>query len=156
MAEVSTPEVKRSVKTDDGEIRHLKVTTPQKEKTLSELLPDLPVQKLEKKGALKNIYFRKFAEFSRVTMEVTGETDYQFREIKGGYVIDVHNFEKIPKYLLNIIDTRGFEAEVEYIYPKKVGNILKIYIKTDQGMAVRKSEEENLINFDFFMPTIKE
>jgi len=149
------PELRKSVKTEEGDIIHLKVTKAEPEKKLSESLPELPVKKLEKKGVLKNIYFRKFPEFSRVTMELTGETDYQFREIKGGYVIDVHNFEKIPKYLLNIIDTRAFKAEVEYIYPKKVGDILKIYIKTDAGMAVRKSEENNLINFDFYKPTIQ-
>ncbi len=152
---VSQPELKKSVKTEEGEIIHLKVTKAEPEKKLSETLPELPVKKLEKKGVLKNIYFRKFAEFSRVTMELTGETDYQFREIKGGYVIDVHNFEKIPKYLLNIIDTRAFEAEVQYIYPKKAGDILKIYIKTDPGMAVRKSGEGNLVNFDFYKPTIQ-
>ena len=121
---------------------------------MSEQLPELPVTKLAKKGKLKNLFFRKFPEFSRVTMELDGEVDYQFREINGGFVIDVHNFAKIPKYLLNIIDTRAFKAEVTYIYPKKVDGVLKIYIKTDPGMAVRKSRDNKYINFDFFKPTI--
>ena len=103
----------------------------------------------------KNLFFRKFPEFSRITMELDGEVDYQFREIKGGFVIDIHNFEKIPQYLLNIIDARAFKAEVSYIYPKKVNGILKIYIKTDPGMAVRKSKDKKFVNFDFFRPTIK-
>ena len=88
-------------------------------------------------------------------MELDGEVDYQFREITGGFVIDVHNLDKIPQYLLNIIDTRAFKAEVNYIYPKKVDGVLKIYIKTDPGMAVRKSKDGKYVNFDFFKPTIE-
>ena len=88
-------------------------------------------------------------------MELDGEVDYQFREISGGFVIDVNNFDKIPQYLLNIIDTRAFNAEVAYIYPKKADNVLKIYIKTDQGMAVRKSKDGKYVNFDFFKPTVE-
>ena len=126
-----------------------------KEPTLSEKLPELPVTKLAKKGKLKNIFFRKFPDFSRVTMELDGEVDYQFREIGGGFVIDVNNFDKIPQYLLNIIDTRAFKAEVAYIYPKKADNVLKIYIKTDPGMAVRKSKDGKYVNFDFFRPTVE-
>ena len=148
-------ERKKAVRSEDGEIRQLKVIKAEKEPTLSEKLPDLPVTKLAKKGRLKNIFFRKFPEFSRVTMELDGEVDYQFREITGGFVIDVHNFEKIPQYLLNIIDTRAFKAEVTYIYPKKVDGVLKIYIKTDPGMAVRKSKDKKYVNFDFFKPTIE-
>ncbi len=112
---------------------------------------------LAAKGKLKNLFFRKFPEFSRVTMEVSGELDYVFREIKGGYVIDVHNFEKIPRHLVHIIDARAFNAEVKYIYPKKVENIFKIYIKADQNIAVRKTEEEGgtLIHFDFYVPTLE-
>ena len=145
----------KAVRSEDGEIRQLKVTKAEKEPTLSEKLPELPVTKLEKKGKLKNIFFRKFPEFSRVTMELDGEVDYQFREISGGFVIDVHNFDKIPKYLLNIIDARAFKAEVAYIYPKKADNILKIYIKTSNGMAVRKSVDDKYVNFDFFKPSIE-
>ena len=88
-------------------------------------------------------------------MELDGEVDYQFREINGGFVIDVHNFAKIPQYLLNIIDTRAFKAEVTYILPKKVDGVLKIYIKTNEGMAVRKSVDKKFIHFDFYKPTIE-
>ena len=145
----------KTVKSEDGEIRQLKVTKVEKEPTLAEKLPDLPVVKLTKKGKLKNLFFRKFPEFSRVTMELDGEVDYQFREIVGGFVIDVHNFAKIPQYLLNIIDTRAFKAEVTYILPKKVDDVLKIYIKTNEGMAVRKSMDKKYIHFDFYKPTIE-
>ena len=145
----------KAVRSEDGRILQLKVRTVGPEPTLSEKLPELPVTKLEKKGKLKNIFFRKFPEFSRVTMELDGEVDYQFREISGGFVIDVHNFDKIPQYLLNIIDTRAFKAEVAYIYPKKADDILKIYIKTDPGMAVRKSVDGKYVNFDFFRPSIE-
>ena len=145
----------KAVRSEDGEIRQIRVTKAEPEPSLSEKLPELPVTKLAKKGKLKNIFFRKFPEFSRVTMELDGEVDYQFREISGGFVIDVHNFDKIPQYLLNIIDTRAFKAEVAYIYPKKVDGVLKIYIKTDPKMAVRKSKDGNYINFDFFKPTIE-
>ena len=145
----------KAVRSEDGEIRQLKVTKAEPERSLSEKLPELPVTKLEKKGKLKNIFFRKFPEFSRVTMELDGEVDYQFREISGGFVIDVNNFDKIPQYLLNIIDTRAFKAEVAYIYPKKADNVLKIYIKTDPGMAVRKSRDGKYVNFDFFRPTVE-
>ena len=148
-------ERKKAVRSEDGEIRQLKVVKVEQEPTLSEKMPELPVTKLEKKGKLKNIFFRKFPEFSRVTMELDGEVDYQFREISGGFVIDIHNFDKIPQYLLNIIDTRAFKAEVAYIYPKKVDGVLKIYIKTDPGMAVRKSKDKKYVNFDFFKPTIE-
>ena len=144
----------KAVKSEEGEIKQLKVTKAEKEPTLSEKLPELPVTKLAKKGKLKNIFFRKFPDFSRVTMELDGEVDYQFREIGGGFVIDVNNFDKIPQYLLNIIDTRAFKAEVAYIYPKKADNVLKIYIKTDPGMAVRKSKDGKYVNFDFFRPTV--
>ena len=145
----------KAVKSEEGEIKQLKVTKAEKEPTLSEKLPELPVTKLAKKGKLKNIFFRKFPDFSRVTMELDGEVDYQFREIGGGFVIDVNNFDKIPQYLLNIIDTRAFKAEVAYIYPKKADNVLKIYIKTDPGMAVRKSKDGKYVNFDFFRPTVE-
>ena len=159
----------KAVKSEEGEIKQLKVTNAEKEPTLSEKLPELPVTKLAKKGKLKNIFFRKFPDFSRVTMELDGEVDYQFREIGGGFVIDVNNFDKIPQYLLNmdvllddnlmtllnIIDTRAFKAEVAYIYPKKADNVLKIYIKTDPGMAVRKSKDGKYVNFDFFRPTVE-
>ena len=145
----------KTVKSEDGEIRQLKVTKVEKDPTLAEKLPDLPVVKLTKKGKLKNLFFRKFPEFSRVTMELDGEVDYQFREIVGGFVIDVHNFAKIPQYLLNIIDTRAFKAEVTYILPKKVDDVLKIYIKTNEGMAVRKSMDKKYIHFDFYKPTIE-
>ena len=146
---------KKAVRSEDGRILQLKVKKVGPEPSLSEKMPELPVTKLAKKGKLKNIFFRKFPEFSRVTMELDGEVDYQFREISGGFVIDVHNFDKIPQYLLNIIDTRAFKAEVSYIYPKKVDGVLKIYIKTDPGMAVRKSKDGKYINFDFFKPTIE-
>ena len=153
--EKRTAERMKAVRSEDGKILQLKVRTVGPEPTLSEKLPELPVTKLEKKGKLKNIFFRKFPEFSRVTMELDGEVDYQFREISGGFVIDVHNFDKIPQYLLNIIDTRAFKAEVAYIYPKKADDILKIYIKTDPGMAVRKSVDGKYVNFDFFRPSIE-
>ena len=153
--EKRTAERMKAVRSEDGRILQLKVRTVGPEPTLSEKLPELPVTKLEKKGKLKNIFFRKFPEFSRVTMELDGEVDYQFREISGGFVIDVHNFDKIPQYLLNIIDTRAFKAEVAYIYPKKADDILKIYIKTDPGMAVRKSVDGKYVNFDFFRPSIE-
>mgnify|MGYP000045518541 CR=1 FL=1 len=145
------------VASEEERIRSLKVVKVEPVRQISEDAPLLKVVTLAAKGRLKNLYFRKFPEFSRVTMEVTGDLDYVFREIKGGYVIDVHNFEKIPRHLLHIIDTRAFNAEVRYIYPKKVGDIFKIYIKADQNIAVRKSEEEEgtLIHFDFYVPMME-
>ncbi len=133
----------------------LKVVKLQKTKKISEDAPLLPVVKAAEKGKLKNLYFRKFKEFSRVTMEVTGEIDYRFREIKGGYVIDIFNLVNIPKHLLNIIDTRAFNCEVKYIYPQKADAIFKIYIKNDEQIAVRKSEEGLYINFDFYKPMME-
>ena len=155
--ERSKIEKKKAIATENGEVRSLKVVKAEKEKPLSETMAHLPVKKLERKGQLKNIFFRRFPEFSRITVEVDGDIDYQFREIIGGFVIDVNNFSKVPKRLLNIIDARAFKAEVTYIYPQKSDeNRLKIYIKTKDGMAVRKSEEGKYINFDFFKPTLEE
>ncbi len=146
---------KKAVRTEDGEIRHLTVVKAEKKSEMSEKISKLPVRKVGERGALKNLSFRKFAEFSRVSLEITGDIDYQFREIKGGFVIDVRNFGKIPQHVLHIIDTRAFNAEVEYIYPKRVDDIFKIYIKAEPGIAVRKSEDGNIVNLDFFVPTIK-
>jgi hypothetical protein len=146
---------KRAVKTEDGQIRHLTVVKPEGEPLISEKMTRLPVKKIGERGVLKNLSFRKFPEFSRVSLEISGDIDYQFREIKGGFVIDIRNFGKIPQHILNIIDTRAFNAEVEYIYPKRVDDVFKIYIKADPGTAVRKSEDGNILNLDFFVPTIK-
>jgi exonuclease VII large subunit len=146
---------KKAVRTEDGTIRQLPVVKVGEKSEMDEKISRLPVRKVGERGALKNLLFRKFAEFSRVSLEITGDIDYQFREIKGGFVIDVRNFGKIPQHVLNIIDTRAFNAEVEYIYPKRVDDIFKIYIKADPGTAVRKSEDGNIINLDFFVPTIQ-
>ncbi len=139
----------------EEKMKSLKVVKLEPTRKITEEAPPLKVVTLAAKGKLRNLFFRKFPEFSRVTMEVTGELDYAFREVKGGYVIDIHNFEKIPNYLLHIIDTRAFNAEVQYIYPKKDGRIFKIYIKSEQNIAVRKSEEDGLIHFDFYVPTMQ-
>ena len=140
---------------EEEKMKSLKVVKLEPTRQITEDAPPLKVVTLVAKGKLKNLFFRKFPEFSRVTMEVSGDLDYAFREIKGGYVIDIHNFEKIPNYLLHIIDARAFNAEVQYLYPKRDGKIFKIYIKSDQNIAVRKSEEEGLIHFDFFVPTMQ-
>jgi len=147
--------VKPAPVSEEEKIRSLKVIKVEPTRQIAEDAPPLKVVTLAAKGKLKNLFFRKFPEFSRVTMEVTGDLDYAFREIKGGYVIDIHNFEKIPNYLLHIIDARAFNAEVQYLYPKRDGKIFKIYIKSNQNIAVRKSEEEGLIHFDFFVPTME-
>lgn len=153
------PEVEISQATNSGVDfvgkKNLKVVKAKKTKKISEEAPELPIVKLAEKGQLKNIYFRKYQDFSRVTMEITGDIEYRFREIKGGYVIDIFNLSKIPRHLLNLIDARAFNAQVQYIYPKKVDNIFKIYIKADQNIAVRKSEDGKFINFDFYMPTVE-
>lgn len=140
---------------EEEKMKSLKVVKLEPTRQITEDAPPLKVVTLVAKGKLKNLFFRKFPEFSRVTMEVSGDLDYAFREIKGGYVIDIHNFEKIPNYLLHIIDARAFNAEVQYLYPKRDGKIFKIYIKSDKNIAVRKSEEEGLIHFDFFVPTME-
>ncbi len=149
------PAQKKAFRTEDGKIRQLKVVKAKEKKELPERTSSLPVTKIGERGRLKNLLFRKFPNFSRISLEITGDIDYQFREIKGGFVIDIRNFSNIPQHLLNIIDTRAFNAEVEYIYPKRVEDIFKIYIKADEGIAVRKSEEKNIINLDFFVPTIE-
>ncbi len=146
----------RVVKIDEESgVKNLKVVKIEKTKQISPDTPKLPVVKIAGKGRLNNLYFRKFEDFSRLTMEIKGNLEYRFREIDGGYVIDVFNLKKIPRYLLNIIDTRAFNAEIKYIYPQKKGQIFKIYIKTDQGTAVKKSESGNFINFDFFVPSLQ-
>ena len=157
IAEQKAAEEKRlaEAKTAEAKMKELKVVKLEPTRQITDDAPPLKVVTLAAKGKLRNLFFRKFPEFSRVTMEVTGELDYAFREIKGGYVIDIHNFEKIPSYLLHIIDTRAFNAEVQYIYPKKEGKVFKIYIKSDQNIAVRKSDEAGLIHFDFYVPTMQ-
>jgi len=139
------------IKADEG-TKVLAVKKIIKKRQITDQAPYLPVVKLKTSGKLKNLLFRKFNDFSRVTMKITGDVEYRFREIKGGYVIDVYNLKKIPRHLLYIIDARAFNADIKYIYPKKVGKIFKIYIKSDRGVAVRKSEKGSLINFDFFKP----
>ncbi len=135
-------------------LRRIKLKRAVLTKKIEKNAPSLKVVKLRKKGFLKNLFFRKFPDFSRITLKTSGALEYRFREIKGGFVIDVFNLKRIPRYLSSIIDTRAFNAEVKYVYPKKKGKIFKIYIKTIKGVAVRKSEENNFINFDFFVPTI--
>lgn len=85
-------------------------------------------------------------------MELTGDVEYRFREIKGGYVIDIFNLKRIPRHLTSIIDARAFRAEVKYVYPQKKKNLFKVYIKTEKGMAVRKTKDGDAVNFDFFRP----
>ncbi len=135
-------------------LRRIKLKRMVLRKKIEKNAPELKVVKLRKKGVLKNLFFRKFPDFSRITLKTSGALEYRFREIKGGFVIDVFNLKRIPRYLSSIIDTRAFNAEVKYVYPKKKGKIFKIYIKTIRGVAVRKSEENNFINFDFFIPSI--
>lgn len=146
---------KKMIKTASGDILALKVTSSQSDRSLDGETPTLAVTTMRKEGVLSNLYFRKFPRFSRITMELTGDVDYQLKEIKGGYVINIYNFKVVPKRLLNIIDTRYFNSVVKYIYPKRVGGVFKIYIKTGKGTAVRQSKEALMVNFDFYTPTIK-
>ncbi len=151
----TSPERTKMIKTASGDIVALRVVRPNGRRSVDGETPELSVTTIRKKGVLNNLYFRKYPKFSRITMELTGDVDYQLKEIKGGFVINIFNFKTVPRRLLNIIDTRYFNSVVKYIYPKKVGDIFKIYIKADKGTAVRKSKEGLMVNFDFYTPTIE-
>ncbi|MCK5808073.1 hypothetical protein KAH37_03695 [bacterium] len=149
------PVRKKLLKTADGTTVALKVSSPHSDRSLDGETPMLAVTPVRKAGVLNNLYFRKYPRFSRITMELTGDVDYQLKEIKGGFVINIYNFKVIPKRLLNIIDTRYFNSVITYIYPKKADDVFKIYVKTGKGTAVRQSKEGLMVNFDFYTPTIK-